>query len=87
MAKNWNKERKKEIIIIIIIIIISLWEFFTPCGLHWGLSDIKFPQVSRNILSILADFNSAVVCIDSILPLISIFHRVFSELTFMFHIF
>ena len=28
---------------------------------HWSLSDSKFPQVSRTLLSILADLNNAVV--------------------------
>ena len=28
---------------------------------HWSLSDNKSPQVSRNLLGILADFNNAVV--------------------------
>ena len=28
---------------------------------HWSLSDIKFPQISRTLLSILADLNNAVV--------------------------
>ena len=38
---------------------------------HWGLSDSKSPQVSRSLLSILADFNNAVVWIVSTHPLIS----------------
>ena len=37
------------------------------------LSDSKFNQVSRSLLSILVDFNSAVVWMFSILPLISSF--------------
>ena len=28
---------------------------------HWSLSDSKSPQISRNLLSILADLNNAVV--------------------------
>ena len=28
---------------------------------YWSLSDSKFPQVSKTLLSIFADFNSAVV--------------------------
>ena len=38
---------------------------------HWSLSDCKSPQVSRTLLSILADLNNAVVCIVSTRPLIS----------------
>ena len=38
---------------------------------HWSLSDSKSPQVSRTLLSILADLNNAVVWIVSICPLIS----------------
>ena len=37
---------------------------------HWSLSDRKSPQVSRTLLSILANLNNAVVWIVSILPLI-----------------
>ena len=33
---------------------------------HWRLSDSKTPQVSRTLLSILAVFNNAVVCMVSI---------------------
>ena len=38
---------------------------------HWSLSDSKSPQVSRTLLSILADLNNAVVCMVSPCPLIS----------------
>ena len=38
---------------------------------YWSLSDSKSPQVSRNLLSILADLNNAVVWIVSTRPLIS----------------
>ena len=38
---------------------------------HWGLSDSMFPQVFRTFLSILAEFNNAVVWVVSIRPLIS----------------
>ena len=37
----------------------------------WRLSDSKSPQVSRALLSILADFNNGVVWVLSISPLIS----------------
>ena len=41
---------------------------------HWSPSDNKSPQeVTRTLLSILADFNSAVVLIGSIVSLISMF--------------
>ena len=36
--------------------------------LHWRLSDSKSPQLSRNLLSILAVFNNAVVWMVSALP-------------------
>ena len=48
------------IIIIIIIIIILLVSSSNKHQLMW--SDSKFPQVSRTLLSILANFNYAVVC-------------------------
>ena len=38
---------------------------------HWFLSDSRAPQVSRTLLSILADLNNALVQIVSIHPLIS----------------
>ena len=38
---------------------------------HWSLSDSKFPQVSRTLLSILADVNNAVVWTVSSHPVIS----------------
>ena len=38
---------------------------------HWSLSDIKSPQVSRTLLSILAVFNNVVVWMVSTLPLSS----------------
>ena len=38
---------------------------------HWGLSDSKSPQVSRTILSILADFANAVIWMISTRPVIS----------------
>ena len=66
-----------SIIIIIIIIIIILCASFhisyNRCTLvlYWNASDNKTPKISRTLTSILADFNSAVVCIVVILPLIS----------------
>ena len=38
---------------------------------HWSLSDSKFSQVSRTLLSILVDLNNAVVWMVSACPLIS----------------
>ena len=38
---------------------------------HWSLSDSKSPQVSRTLLSILADHNNAVVWMVSTCPFIS----------------
>ena len=38
---------------------------------HWSLSDSKSPQVSRTLLSILADLNNVVIWIFSTCPLIS----------------
>ena len=40
-------------------------------GFRWGLSDSKYPQVSRTLLSILTDLNYTVVWRISICPLIS----------------
>ena len=40
---------------------------------HWSLSDNKSPQVSRTLLSILANLNYAVVKMISTRPLISIY--------------
>ena len=38
---------------------------------HWSLSDSKSPQVSRTLLSILADLNYAVVWMVFIRPVLS----------------
>ena len=38
---------------------------------HWNLSDSKSPQIPGALLSILADFNNAVVWMVSAHPLIS----------------
>ena len=53
---------------------LNWWIFF-----YWSLSDVKSLQVSRILLSILADFNNAVVCVVSTLPLISYFVFLFSK--------
>ena len=42
---------------------------------HWSLGDRKSPQVSRNLLSILADLNNAVVGMVFTRPLISEYSR------------
>ena len=39
---------------------------------HWSLSDSKSPQVSRTLLSILADLSNAVVWMVSFLSLVSL---------------
>ena len=69
---------------------------------HWSLSEIKSPQVSRTLLSILAVLNSVVVWMVSTRPLISMSFSTFNYLlvtgpktpitigiivTFMFHSF
>ena len=69
---------------------------------HWRLSDSKFPQVSRTLLSILAVFNNAVVWMVSTRPPTSKSFRPFNNplatvpkapitigiiITFMFHSF
>ena len=69
---------------------------------HWSLSDNKFPQVSRTLLSILAYLNNAVVWMVSTCSLISKFPSPFTNylrgvlsppittsitVMFMFHIF
>ena len=47
---------------------------------HWSLSDSKSPQVSRTLLSILADCSNAVFWMVSILLLIPRFSKLFSNL-------
>ena len=63
-------------VIIIIIIILFLVNFPYERLLvvfHWSLSGNKSPRDSRTHLSILADYNNAVVWMVPILPIISIF--------------
>ena len=51
-----------------------LQSFSDQCELvvfHWSLSDSKSPQVSRTLLSILADLNNSLVWMVSTRPLIS----------------
>ena len=64
-----------EVSIRFIIIILLFWGLFTPVladgfALHSSLSDSKFPQVSRTLLSILADLNITVIWMVSTHPLI-----------------
>ena len=63
---------------------------------HWRLSDSKSPQVSRNLLNIVADLNNAVVWIVSTHPHISKSSSLCTNpmvtvpsrpITFMFHSF
>ena len=46
---------------------------------HWKLSESNSPKVSRTLLSIQADLNNALVCMVSILPLISNSSNPFSK--------
>ena len=46
---------------------------------HWSLSDSKFPQVSRTLLSILAVLNNAVVWMVSTRPPTSKYTSLFSN--------
>ena len=56
--------------IIIILFFVGFSHKFKLVVFHWRLSDWKFSQVSRTLLSIQADFKNAVVWMLSILPLI-----------------
>ena len=47
---------------------------------HWGLSDSKSLQVTRTLLSILADLKTSVVWMVSIRPLISNYSNLFAKL-------
>ena len=57
---------------IIILFFLLPYEFFTPAeslsllNFHWSLIDSKSPQISRILLSILADFNNVVIWMFSI---------------------
>ena len=92
-------------VIIIIIIISSFYTsfFFTPALVGGPLLEFEWQsQISRTLLSILVDFNNAVIWVVSILPLISCSSCIFSKplwgvpctptaigltVTFMFHSF
>ena len=58
-------------IIIIISLLVSFSHLHQLVVFHWRLNYSKSPQVSRTLLSILADFNNAVIWLISIFPLIS----------------
>ena len=91
--------------IIIIIIIIYSFRVFTSVladGFHWSLSDSKSPQVSKNLLGILAILSNTVMWIVSTRPPTSKSSRPFNNplvivpkvpitigtfVTFMFHSF
>ena len=58
----------------LLLLLLLLWELFTPAladDFPLELCDSKSPQVSRTLLSILADLNNVVVWIVSTCPLIS----------------
>ena len=91
-------------IIILWLLLYSLWVFNISSNLWFftGVNDSKSPQVYRTLLSILADFNTAVVWMVLILLLIINFPTLFSRpletvssapttiaiiITFTFHIF
>ena len=46
---------------------------------HFSLSDSKFPQISRTLLSIPANLNNAIICVASTCPLISISSNLFTD--------
>ena len=73
---------------IIIIIIISLLQKFSkvfqPVVFHRSLSDYKFPNFSMTLQSALTDFNSAVVSMVSVLPLIYYSSNLVSNLLLIF---
>ena len=54
-----------------IILLLLLLESLSHQHYEWSLSDSKSPQVSRTLLSILADFNNTVVWTVSTHPVIS----------------
>ena len=61
-------------IIFYFIIILLLWNFSHQLSLavfHWSLSDSKSSKIFRTPFSILPDFNSTVLWIVTILPLVS----------------
>ena len=62
----------------LLLLFYSMWIFHT--SFNWRISDNNFLPVSRTLLNILADFNSAVVWMVSILPLISLSPSLFQGL-------
>ena len=67
------------IIIIIISLLASSSHQHELAVFPWNLSDSKSSQISRTLLSILADFNNAVVWTVSIFPEISYSFSLFSK--------
>ena len=55
----------------VLLLLLHIFEFLTAMVSHRSLSDSRYPQVSRTLLSILADLNNALVWIVSIRPHIS----------------
>ena len=76
MLSSWKSD--SQLIFDDVVIIIS-WHVFTPVltdDFHWSPNDNKSSQLSRTLLSILANLNSPVIW--SILPWIFIFLCLFS---------
>ena len=67
---HWSLDDRKSLLLIMLLL-----ENFSHqrqlMAFHWSLSDSKSPQVTRTLLSILADLNKAVVWMVSTRPLIS----------------
>ena len=69
--------RYNHFIIKLLISCVSLFSLFYSLGdFHWFLSDSEFPQVSRTLLSILADLNNAVVWMVLIIIIIIIIIKI-----------
>ena len=78
------KDLRLKIIIIFLLSIFSNQRYLVV--FHWSLSDNKFPQVSRTLLSILANITYCVVWIVSILLLISSSSNLFPSLVVPFQV-
>ena len=71
---SWPNPQLSLLLALWCFTILLFWEFFYIIVSWWflaGLSDSQSPYVSRTLLSILANFNNAVVCMVSTYPLIS----------------
>ena len=68
---------------ILSLLLLHFWRVFLHhhqlIFFHWSLNDNTSPRVFKTLLSILADFNNAIVCMVSILLLISISFRLLSK--------